>query len=160
MTVDYRTVFQALADRLDEELVGKGVARAVTRKNLPASAFPPKQQPAICVVESSGRKTDEDAIQDLGGPEVLEAYLVVHSRVGGEDESPGDRVLEIVRAIHDALKWKTTEPRGPSGSAWTTLGGAVYWARVGDWFTVDSDEDVAQVSTQITVTMLAVPSAE
>lgn len=158
--MDFRPAYRALKDRLEADL--SDVVFTVTRKNLPAKAFAPENQPALVILELG-----DDPYPDPDNPFAweLHALLVLHLRVGGEDEAPGDAVLELRDRVERALMYQPQpdgpprrEPRSDDGY-WTTLGGAVLRARLESVSIDDAIGDAAQVSQLFQVSMLVTPSA-
>jgi hypothetical protein len=147
--VDFRPIYAALAQRLQDDL--GGAVKAVTRQNLPAGAFP--EQPALVVLEYGLTPSDDDTYPVLW--EELSALLVLHTRTVGDDAAPGDQVLDLISKIDGALKWRTGEAHSDGNGRWTTLGGLVLRARLGAVSIEDDLYDPQQVSTKIRVLMRA-----
>lgn len=139
--------FTALAERLQQDVPA---IQSVTRRNLPATAFPPEKQPALVVLEYSATPSGAPVLW------ALLAVLVLHVRVSGDDQAPGAGQMDLIARVVDALRWRSGEPAGDSGSPWTTLGGLVAYARPEADLTIQDDlDDPAQVSVVMQVSMLA-----
>ncbi len=150
--MDYKPVFQALADRFAADMGSSVLPGGVTRKNLPASAF--KEQPALCVVE--------DSLGYRGGIEVplsreVGAIVVLHARVLGDAAAPGNAHLDLISRVEDALKWHAGERTSNTAAQWTTLGDRVRYARLAEEVAIDDDvHDASQVTITLRVRMLVI----
>lgn len=149
--MDFRPPYAALVERLQHDL-GSLLRAPVSRQNLPARAFP--DQPALVVLER-GLARPSSATWDL------EALLVLHTKASGDDQKPGEPLLELIAAIDRALRWKPGEPRPRTvdDRPWTTLGGLALRVRLEDASIEDDLYDAEQVSTLMRVRML-VPDTE
>ena len=145
--MDFRPIYQALADRLATDL-GAAVA-VVSRENLPATSYP--DQPALVVLAST--LSTEGGLRTPVRWE-LGATLILYSKVDAEeDRKPDDKLLDLVARVRTALGWRAGEPRSDGLGAWTTLGGKVLWAQLDDAAIDDDPRDPAQLKTYMHVTM-------
>jgi hypothetical protein len=146
--VDFRPAYEALATRLGDDL--RDVLRSpVSRKNLPAGAFKPKDQPALVVLETGFAPLNDDAAPLAWK---LDALLVLHSKVGADEDAPGASLMTLIAAVEAALRWRPSEPPGDDGYS-TTLGGTVWNAKLGPVTITDDEEQADQVTTLLQVSM-------
>ena len=147
--VDFRPVYRALAKRLEEDLTDKILE--FSRKNLPAGGF--KKKPGMLILENAMIPIRDDA-DNRTEPIAwhASAILVIYYDQPAGEKTPGDKVLDLVSLVADALEWHEGEMPSEDGHS-TTLGGVVEWARIEEVRITDTTPDLSQVSVVIEVTM-------